>query len=59
MGTKGNYGKVCIVCECGVKICGNSDSNAKANLRTHKKSKLHKNQTLGNQIFKEKNGDEK
>jgi len=31
-----------IICECGVKITGNSKAHAEANLRNHKQSKLHK-----------------
>jgi hypothetical protein len=41
---KKNYQKKYVMCECGVAIYGNSDSMTKANLKTHKKSKLHKKQ---------------
>jgi len=34
--------KVCFVCECGIKIFGNSIKNAEANLKIHTKSKRHK-----------------
>jgi len=30
-------------CECGFRVRGNSQAHAKANLKNHKKSKLHKN----------------
>ena len=39
--------KTNVVCECGIKVFGNSDINAVANLKQHMKSKLHKKQ-LGN-----------
>jgi len=32
-------------CECGIKVFGNSEANAKANLKLHQKSKLHKKQS--------------
>lgn len=44
--------KVCIVCECGINICGNSIEHAKANLKIHKKSKLHMNQISGSNLIK-------
>lgn len=31
-----------IICECGYKITGISNAHAKANLKNHKESKLHK-----------------
>lgn len=31
-----------IICECGIKITGNSKAHAEANLKNHKQSKLHK-----------------
>jgi len=45
--------KVCIVCQCGMKICGNSEDNAKANLEIHRKSITHKAQMEGLKILKE------
>jgi predicted oxidoreductase len=49
--------KVCIVCECGVNVCGNSIDNAKANLKIHKKSKLHLNQMVSSDLIKIKEGE--
>ena len=37
-----NQAKVGITCECGYKIRGNSDAHAKALLKQHQKSNLHK-----------------
>jgi len=37
--------KVELVCPCGIKVFGNSEANAKANLKLHQKSKLHKKQS--------------
>lgn len=31
-----------MICECGKTITGKSDKHLKSNLRSHKKSKLHK-----------------
>ena len=31
-----------IVCDCGFRVTGNSMAHAEANLKNHKKSKLHK-----------------
>lgn len=31
-----------VICECGIKITGNSTIHAEANLKNHKLSKLHK-----------------
>ena len=31
-----------IICDCGLKITGNSQAHAEANLKNHKESKLHK-----------------
>ncbi|KKN12895.1 hypothetical protein LCGC14_1011910 [marine sediment metagenome] len=31
-----------VVCECGFTVTGNSQLHAEANLKNHKKSKLHK-----------------
>ena len=39
--------KVCVECECGIKVFGNSIDNANANLKIHHKSKLHKKQLSG------------
>ena len=39
---KKQYNKVEVVCSCGIKIFGNSEKNAQANLKTHLKSKFHK-----------------
>lgn len=41
------YQKVSVLCDCGIKIFGNSDLNVNANLKLHSKSKLHKKQ-MGN-----------
>ena len=41
---KKHYDKVELICDCGIKIFGNSDKNVKANLKLHQKSKLHKKQ---------------
>ena len=30
-------------CECGFRVRGNSEAHAKANLKNHEQSKLHKN----------------
>ena len=45
--TKQKRKKVSLICECGIKVFGNSLFNATANLKIHQKSKLHKKQ-LGN-----------
>lgn len=44
MKTKQKRDKKSVTCECGIKIFGNSEDNAKANLKLHQKSKLHKKQ---------------
>lgn len=36
--------KISIKCECGFIVSGNSEDNAKANLKLHRKSKYHKKQ---------------
>ena len=41
---KKKYQKVEVVCDCGVRIFGNSEKNVQANLKLHQKSKLHKKQ---------------
>jgi len=53
--------KVCIVCDCGINICGNSLDNAKENLKIHEKSLLHKKQMIGHNIIikKSKEGGKK
>lgn len=45
--------KVCIACQCGIKVCGNSIDMAQYNLEIHRKSELHKSQMEGNKIIKE------
>jgi hypothetical protein len=37
-----NKNKVCMACECGYNVCGNSDLQLKAVMKIHKKSKRHK-----------------
>ena len=37
-----NLGKIAVRCECGAIVRGNSQKNAEANLKNHKKSKQHK-----------------
>lgn len=49
-GVKGSFDKVCIMCECGVNICGRSQRHAQSLLKQHKKAKLHKKQLEGNII---------
>lgn len=44
VGIKGRKDKnpITLICECGISVKGISEPHAKANLKIHKKSKIHK-----------------
>lgn len=45
--TTGAFDKICILCYCGIKVCGNSPENVKTMLKRHQKSVLHGRQMGG------------
>ena len=54
-GKKGRQDKnpVKLICECGISVRGISESHAKANLKAHQKSKIHK-QIIANKSKEQK-----
>ena len=44
VGKKGrkDLNKKTLICECGIGVKGISEAHAKSNLKSHKKSKIHK-----------------
>lgn len=47
------------MCECGIKICGNSPKSVRANLKIHKKSILHQRQMSNAPQIKKERDEEK